>query len=91
MLPECRVKDTIDSDFHCNRVCSRHYLVIQCDASKWRLGLVVWAYRLGPTVLGLLFLGLPLLLPGTIGVVPGLPPLELEAVVPARHSLGSTA
>ena len=26
---------------------------LYCDASKWRLGLVVWAYRPGPTVLGL--------------------------------------
>ena len=34
--------------------------------------------------------GLPLLPPGTYttAVVPGLPPLALDAVIPARHSLG---
>ena len=32
--------------------------------------------------------GVVVLPPGTTAVVPGLPPLALDAVIPARHSLG---
>ena len=49
---------------------------MRCDASKWRLGTT--------TVVP----GLSLLPPGTTAVVPGLFPLALDAVIPARHSLG---
>ena len=47
-----------------------------CDASKWRLGTTAVVSNL------------PLLPPDTTAVVPGLPPLALDAVIPARHSLG---
>ena len=44
---------------HSNHVCLWYYTIerfpkaIYCDASKWRLSLPVWAYRLGAITLGL--------------------------------------